>query len=104
MTPAECRQRQIRQKALHDGFYQHCDAVAREFLARQYRTVREFDVTILRNVLADCLYSAVEDRFIEKITSIAPPGQRADARRVIDLARPHLTDLLGQVHTRWSAR
>lgn len=103
MTVLERRQRQVMQQAVHDGFYEHCDAVAREFLATQYRTVREFEASILRNVLADCLYSAVEDRFIEKIVTEAPREHRATARRVIDLARPHLVDLCATVHSRWQS-
>ena len=103
MSTLEHHQRHVMQQAVHDRFYEHCDAVAREFLANRCRNVREFEVSILRNVLADCLYSAVEDRFIEKIVTEAPAEHRAVARRVIDRAKPHLVELCASVHSRWQS-
>lgn len=44
------------------------DTTAREFLAGVYRNVREFDVTLARNAILDCLFSAEEPDFIRDVS------------------------------------
>lgn len=75
------------------------DATAREFLAGIYRTVREFDVTLARNAILDCLFCAEEPDFIRDVSE--HPLHAADARRVIGAMAPHLVDLAGRTATGW---
>lgn len=77
-----------------DTLYDAANETARTFLASQYRTVRELDLTIARNTILDCLYLAAEDDFIAKVT--AHPIYRDTARRVIKRMEPHLVQLVGE--------
>jgi len=77
------------------------DATAREFLSGIYRKVREFDVTLARNAILDCLYSAEEPDFIRDVA--AHPLYAADARRVIGRMAPHMVGLAGLTLTRQAA-
>jgi hypothetical protein len=70
------------------------DSTAREFLSDTYRKVRELDVTIARNTILDCLFSATEDNFIVKVAN--HPVFRRDARRVIGRMEPHLVELVNR--------
>ncbi|UWR21120.1 hypothetical protein [Sulfitobacter sp. S190] len=77
------------------------DATAREFLSGIYRTVREFDVTLARNAILDCLFSAEEPDFIRDVADHAIYGR--DARRVIGRMAPHMVELAGRTATGWRA-
>lgn len=77
------------------------DATAREFLAGVYRNVREFDVTLARNAILDCLFSAEESDFIRDVAE--HPLHASDARRVIGRMAPHMVDLAGLTLTRQAA-
>ncbi|WP_375552586.1 hypothetical protein [Rhodophyticola porphyridii] len=77
------------------------DATAREFLASTCRTVREFDVTLARNAILDCLFSAEEPDFIRDVGDHPIYGR--DARRVIGQMAPHMVELAGRTATGWRA-
>lgn len=77
------------------------DATAREFLATKYRRVREFDVTLARNAILDCLFSAEEPDFIRDVGE--HPIYAPDARRVIGRMAPHMVELAGRTLTDWRA-
>ena len=77
-----------------DTLEKAADQVAREFLSVTYRTVREFDLTVTRNAILDCLYSSPEPDFIAKICG--HPGNHPEARRIVDKIAPHLIDLVGR--------
>ena len=70
------------------------DATARDFLAGIYHTVREFDVTLARNAILDCLFSAEEPDFIRRVGD--HPIYAPDARRVIGRMAPHMVQLAGR--------
>ena len=74
----------------------HADKVAREFIAGTYRTVREFDVTLARNAILDCLHSSEEPDFIARMAQDKSP-RRSDAHRVFRKIAPHLIELCGKV-------
>ena len=74
--------------------YKSADSVAREFLSGIYRNVKEFDVTVARNAILDCLFSSEEPDFIAVVC--ANRLLRRDARRVIGKMAPHLVDLCGR--------
>ena len=74
------------------------DATAREFLSGIHRTLREFDVTLARNAILDCLYSAEEPDFIRDAAE--HPLYAANARRVIGRMAPHMVELVGRTLTR----
>jgi len=77
------------------------DATAREFLSGIYRKVREFDVTLARNAILDCIYSAEEPDFIRD--AVEHPLYAANARRVIGRMAPHMVELAGRTLTRQTA-
>ena len=77
------------------------DTTAREFLSGIYRTVREFDVTLARNAILDCLFSAEDPNFIRDVGDHAIYGP--DARRVIGRMAPHMVELAGRTATGWRA-
>lgn len=77
------------------------DATAREFLAGIYRNVREFDVTLARNAILDCLFSAEEPDFIRRV--VDHPIYARNARRVIGRMAPHMVELAGRALSRWQA-
>lgn len=77
------------------------DATAREFLSGIYRTVREFDVTLARNAILDCLFCAEEPDFIRDVSE--HPLYAADAQRVIGRMAPHLVELAGRALSGWRA-
>jgi len=68
--------------------------VAADFLSTAYRNVREFDVTIARNAILDCLHSSEERDFIAKIAAHKLHG--SEGRRVISKMAPHLVELCGR--------
>ena len=68
--------------------------VAADFLSTVYRNVREFDVTIARNAILDCLHSSEEPDFIAVVCENRL--FRRDARRVIGKMAPHLVNLCGR--------
>lgn len=103
MTPAERYHHEQARKAAQDHFYEAADEIATEFLATHYRNVRAFEVSILRNVITDVCNVAKDDLFIEKATTRAGGRNNAIARRVIELARPHLVDLCGRTYQKWRA-
>lgn len=70
------------------------DATAREFLSGIYTKVREFDVTLARNAILDCLFSAEEPDFIRRVGD--HPIYARDARRVIGRMEPHMVELAGR--------
>lgn len=74
--------------------YNAANGVAREFIAGTYRNVREFEVTIARNAILDCLHSSEEPDFINKIAH--HPLHGSDGRRVIKKMEPHLVELCGR--------
>lgn len=77
------------------------DATAREFLSGIYRTVREFDVTLARNAILDCLFCAEEPNFIRDVSE--HPLHAADAQRVIGEIAPHMVELAGRALSGWRA-
>ena len=103
MNPIERHQQEQMRKAQQDAFYEAADEIATEFLATHYRNVRAFEVSILRNVITDICNVAKDDQFIEKATTRAGGENNAIARRVIELARPHLVDLCGRAYEKWRA-
>jgi len=54
-------------------------------------------------VITDICNVAKDDQFIEKATTRAGGENNAIARRVIELARPHLVDLCGRAYEKWRA-
>lgn len=70
------------------------DNVARDFLSGVYRNVREFDVTVARNAILDCLSLSEEPDFIAVVCENRL--FRHDARRVIGKMAPHLIELCGR--------
>lgn len=77
------------------------DTTAREFLAGVYGNVREFDVTLARNAILDCLFSAEEPDFIRDVSQHR--FYASDARRVIGRMRPHMVELAGRTLTKAEA-
>ena len=77
------------------------DMTAREFLAGVYRNVREFDVTLARNAILDCLFSAEEPDFIRDV--LQHRFYASDARRVIGRIQPHMVELAGRTLTKAAA-
>ena len=73
---------------------QAADSTAREFLAGVYRNVREFDVTLARNAILDCLFSAEEPDFIRDVSKHR--FYASDARGVIGRMQPHMVELAGR--------
>ena len=69
------------------------DKVAREFFART--NVREFDVTLARNAILDCLHSSEEPNFIAVMSE--NELLKKDAHRVFRKIAPHLIELCGKV-------
>ncbi len=70
------------------------DQVARDFLSQTHHTIREFDLTVTRNAILDCLHASPEPDFIAKICG--DPGNHPDARRIVDKLAPHLVALAGR--------
>jgi len=77
------------------------DSTAREFLSGFYRNVREFDVTLARNAILDCLFSAEEPDFIRDVSQHR--FYASDARRVIGRMAPHMVELAGRTLTKAAA-
>ena len=78
----------------HDPLDRAADGVARDFLGTVYRNVREFEVTLLRNAILDCLFVSTEPDFIAKVDRNRL--FQSDFRRIMAKAKPHLLDLIGR--------
>ena len=71
------------------------DKIAREFLATQYRDVRNGDVGIARNVILDCLFSSpASPNFILEVSE--HPLLKRTLRRVLKRMEPQLIELVGR--------
>ena len=77
-----------------DKLEKAADLVARDFLSGTYRKLRDFDVTVTRNAILDCLYSSPEPDFIARICG--HPGNHPEARRIVRRIAPHLVTLAGR--------
>ena len=70
------------------------DLVARKFLGGLLRQVDDFDVSVARNAILDCLISSDEPDFIAKACANKLIGPQS--RKVVRAIAPHLVAMAGQ--------
>jgi hypothetical protein len=85
-----------------DTYHRAADEVARDFLGRG---VIDFEVSVARNAILDCLRVAEDPDFIRR-SCAGEPRDRCDllnqeiARRVVRAMAPRLVELTGRAYER----
>ena len=80
---------------MKDLYQEAAHKVALDHVSETFHRWDELDVTLVRNALLDCIFSADEPDFIARVTDHRV--FRTRARRVFDRIKPDLVPLTGRL-------